>query len=370
MSRALHAAVLKTRSTGKRKRIRSPSLSSRSGYSSFDEDRTKKVKSIVHKPNKKQDRNDHDNDVLDLQIEEGEIDVYDNDEKEDENYNHDDEESFLENMNSNEQNIVENSNENQNDEANDDPFESESKYIEEESLGHEVSEKLANIVNDRFSKPQNKIGFKKRMEDIAKPKNCKELRVPSVNKTIKKRLDTNSYKKKEESTFYTIQKAIVKSASAITAVMNDFSVSNPKLTNKERNRLCMNSISLLGGASYELSLIRRDNLKQFAGVLYKHVKDTEVCPIDDNLFGSDMAASSEKAKKLNKIYQPQSFDMPGTSRATHNSSYSHAPSTRGRGRGGRKQSGSSRPFLGQGQGHQYHNNKTKKKPYFPFNSRK
>ena len=253
-----------------------------------------------------------------------------------------------------------------------DPFASEKDYEEDEKLGPDVSEEFANIVNARFSKEQSKKSLKKRMDDIARPKNCTGLKVPKVNKMIMKKL--NNFKKTEDNKFADVQKAVVKSAQAVTGVMHDL-VGPKVIGSKDRNRLLLNAVSLLGAASYDLALMRRDNLKSYSGVLYRHVKDTEVIPIDENLFSSDIGAASERAKRLNRIH---SQDLK--SKIQNNNRGGHAHSARA-GRGGfgnhvsnhghvRTQPGSGNgvAFLGRGQGHSRSPN-MKKKVSFPFNKK-
>ena len=90
----------------------------------------------------------------------------------------------------------------------------------ESDVGTDTNDKLASIANNAFSKPLATEAIKSKIEAYPRPKNCEKLVVPTVNAEIVKRMTTNVLVKKRDLRVINIQKAITKSACAITQIAN------------------------------------------------------------------------------------------------------------------------------------------------------
>ena len=178
----------------------------------------------------------------------------------------------------------------------------EQEVEQDEEIGEKVSDSLAGIVNKRFENSLSEKTLKTRQNRNKRPENCVIL-TPGVNKRVWKKA---TYKKqKEDLKLVDIQRSINKAAMAVIAITNDMMTEQETgkgiMNDEDKLRAGLDAIALLGHASKDISFRRRFYLRSCTGSLYDFWDDTEIAPITEKLFGNDIAASNEKAKKIERM---------------------------------------------------------------------
>ncbi|XP_050414767.2 uncharacterized protein LOC126828804 [Patella vulgata] len=213
-------------------------------------------------------------------------------------------------------------------------------FEEPEQTGPEVTDKLAEIINKRFQNRLTDDILKKTFSKYLRPRNCSGLSIPNVNNEIWKQLSNNI--KRQDLRLSYIQKAISKAASAITVCADE--ILDDKINDKSVvARKLIDSVALLGHASYDLSLKRRELIKpglspEFGGLCSTNVPVTPEYLFSDDLHLKDIRETCRLSSRVSSSYTPRRDDRPSSSfrpsssyRPYTNTSTSHFLDKKGRG---------------------------------------
>ena len=128
--------------------------------------------------------------------------------------------------------------------------------------GPPISEKVAKIINKKFS---TDLGVMKRIEILEKCsilQNCTNVFVPNVNEQIWSKLKDFNRRRNLRMSF--LQDAIVKTSSALALTIEDMLKARQDKVYPDSKAIAtrlLDSIALLGHVNMELSFKRRDSLK-------------------------------------------------------------------------------------------------------------
>ena len=181
-----------------------------------------------------------------------------------------------------------------------------------DGTGPKVSEKLAEIVNKRWSERLDDAKFKSKMDKYDRPENCDRLLVPKVNPEIWANIGNST--KSADLHIANFQKTLTKVGSALTHMTDALLELRSKLTSSDTEQVKMvnqvvtgnaDALALLGHLNLDLSLHRRElikpNLKKEYGALCSKRN-----PISDFLFGDDLQGQLTSITASNKIGQTTS----------------------------------------------------------------
>ena len=187
------------------------------------------------------------------------------------------------------------------------------KYDEEEDVGADAHGKLAAIANKTFSKPISLEVLKSKQELYPRPKNCEKVVVPKINSEIWKKMNQGPFKKRDLR-FMNVQKAVTKSAYAITKVAEQL-LKLEKIDSKEHMiKSCTDALFLLGHANTTISIQRRTLLKPI--LKSDHGLCDSTVPIINWLFGDNLSATLKEIRKASHLgrdykFQPKKLLSPG-----------------------------------------------------------
>lgn len=164
-----------------------------------------------------------------------------------------------------------------------------------DKTGPDVHKNLANIVNKRFTAKLEDSKLKEKLELYLRPGNCEKLKAPEVNPEIWGKLKT--FQKSRDLRMVNVQKTIIKATAAITEVANELF---EKKYSSDAIKKLTDGIALLGHATYDLSLRRRDILRPSINKDLQALCNQQT-PVTDLLFGNDIQNSLKTIKECNKI---------------------------------------------------------------------
>lgn len=227
----------------------------------------------------------------------------------------------------------------------------EAEYNNDDKSGPDVNVHLANLVNKRFAGKLKEAKLKEKFDLYVRPGNCDKLKVPLVNHELWGKLRPPV--KSQDLRLANVQQTIVKATVALTEATDRITKGNFEGKQKIISSLT-DSLALLGHATYDLSLRRRDIMRPSINKELRALCSQQI-PVTEFLFGDDVQGSLKTIKECNNI---------ASSTVTQGSDYKHKPSYSGAGHY-RPQGHGSKPFLGQRKGYQ----PFKKKSWTPQHKR-
>ena len=178
--------------------------------------------------------------------------------------------------------------------------EMESLLEDDDDVGPDVSEKLANITNKAFSKQLPIDIVKRKKETHKRPRNCDKVIVPRVNKEIWRQMHKQNFTKKRDLRLMNIQSVVSKSACAVLNVAHSLLNTTDSEKHGADIRNCLDAIYLLGHANTALSMQRRELLKPVLKSDHAGLCDSNI-PITSQLFGDDLSKSLKEVRQLENV---------------------------------------------------------------------
>ncbi|XP_074608408.1 uncharacterized protein LOC141861082 [Acropora palmata] len=204
-----------------------------------------------------------------------------------------------------------------------------------EQTGPDVNKNLANIINKRYTGKLTENKLKEKLELYARPGNCEKLKAPEFNHEIWGKLKTPQ--KTRDLRMANVRKTVIKATVAVAEVTNELL---QKKSSADIIRKLTDSIALMGHATYELSLRRRDLMRPSINKELRSLCNQQI-PVTDQLFVNDVQNSLKTIKECNKIAN-NCTQAQGSEHKRYNNGY--------------------KPFLGHRKDHGYKYNK--KKPWY------
>ena len=158
----------------------------------------------------------------------------------------------------------------------------------EDKVGPEITEKIATIVKSSFTKKLAQEKMKALQESYQRPKNCDVLAPVKVNPEIWAKMKPDTRNKDLE--LQKIQMKLCKTAAALSEVAD--SLLSDKTANKKKIpeyvKHIMDSVAMVGAATQDLHVRRREQIKPDLNVQYRSLCSAQV-PVTSHLFGDDLA---------------------------------------------------------------------------------
>ena len=220
---------------------------------------------------------------------------------------------------------------------------------EAERTAEPVSEKLANVANKSWLHKLSDDQLKAKVEKYYRPANCGKVVVPKVNEEIWNKLPRTARGK--DLKFSRLQTNLTKvghiAVKSTDLLLNLKAKVDSTFAGKFNELVVMttDAIALLGHASFELSQLRREDIKPHLHKDYGDLCSANV-PVTEHLFGDELQTQLTDIRATNKIsnttstsnhsrhnYCGQSFSQNGPkqhnrpflSRATPTQSRQHKP---------------------------------------------
>ena len=133
----------------------------------------------------------------------------------------------------------------------------EEEYNTADKTGPNINEHLANLINKRFAGKLKEAKLKEKLDLYVRPGNCEKLKVPLVNHELWGKL--RPLVKSQDLRLANVQQTVVKAIIALAGATEEISKVKGKMDEKPKLISSLtDSLALLGHATYELSLRRRD----------------------------------------------------------------------------------------------------------------
>ena len=245
-------------------------------------------------------------------------------------------------------------------------------YAEETQTSDDVSQTLAEIVNQRWSSKLEEPKLKDKMDKFDRPKNCEKLTVPRVNPEIWSTL--NHTVRGSDLKLVNFQKTLVKVGVALTQSTEALlsmraTQSSSDTEHKQLGKLVTyntDALAMLAHIHIELLNRRRELIKPNLNKEYVSLCSPQT-PITELLFGDDLQAQMASIKAANRISRTTTSSSkfnPNTRRPFEGAKnrlkgkpFAHSSHT------------NSKPFLWQNRGNNYRPY-PQNKPKFPAGKKK
>lgn len=197
----------------------------------------------------------------------------------------------------------------------------------DEHTGKDVSDKLAKLVNKRWSEKLTSDKLSEKLKKYPRPGNLQNLTVPKVNPEIWANM--NHTGKQVDLRAANTQNIVSKVGSILAKCTDTLLTARNKKQSKEMNLDELigshtDALALLGHAQHELSMKRRDAIRPSLNKDYTGLCSQNV-PITSLLFGDDLQQQLNTIKASNKITQA-SKSQRSTYKSTSNDNWKRKPS--------------------------------------------
>ena len=202
----------------------------------------------------------------------------------------------------------------------------------EEHTDKDVSDKLAKLVNKRWSEKLTADKHSEKLKKYSRPRNLQSLTVPRVNPEIWANLNHSG--KRADIRAANTQNIVSKVGSILAKCTDTLLTARNKKLSKEINLEELigshtDALALLGHAQYELSMKRRDAIRPSLNKDYTGLCSQNV-PVMSLLFGDDLQQQLNTIKASNKITQASAIgtksQRSSTYKSASNDSWKRKPS--------------------------------------------
>ncbi|XP_061177945.1 uncharacterized protein LOC133186704 [Saccostrea echinata] len=175
-----------------------------------------------------------------------------------------------------------------------------------EKTGPNVNEALGKAVNAAISIKTSKESMVELEKKYDRPDSCNLLKVPRVNKEIWDAMNKQAHS--EDLTLQVIQKSLATGIIPLVQ-MADMFVNKKELDPQTCKKMLADSISMLGNAFYNLSMKRRNEIKNVLNFRYRKIAFSEI-PVTDFLFGDNCVSKLKEMGDITKqpIGMKSSYD--------------------------------------------------------------
>ncbi|CAB4016913.1 Hypothetical predicted protein [Paramuricea clavata] len=177
----------------------------------------------------------------------------------------------------------------------------ENGFSQEDDMGPAITEKLATIINKRWSEKLSDQKLKEKRDQHPRPDNCDRLVAPRINPEIWARIDHTA---KQLDLRASTNQANLAKAGVVLAKSTDKLLSLYQKDSKPEYRelitLNTDALALLGHASCEMSQRRRETLKPHLNKEYTTLCASHV-PVTSLLFGDDLQGQLTNIRATNKV---------------------------------------------------------------------
>ena len=188
---------------------------------------------------------------------------------------------------------------------------------DQEPVGPKINEKLAQIIDRRFTTLLSSEKVKEKQTKYLRPANCEKLLVPSINKVIKDMMSSRTLAREKPLQF--TQLAITKASCALSVMANDL-LTTSEVDTRVLVTTITDVLALLGHAHVTLSHKRRDALAPDLKKCYGGLKSPDI-PITNHLFGDDVLKTMADLKKASSTQSEARYNQPKNSRMPRDRGY-------------------------------------------------
>lgn len=193
-------------------------------------------------------------------------------------------------------------------------------FEEKDAFGPNISELLAKRINSACTTKPVESKMKELEEKYLTPENCAQLIVPKVN--LELWFDLQKSVRVKDLALQEVQKYIVKAAQPLLLALDKVLKANKEKTQLNPADILqelVDSMSFIGHSCYQVSMKRRDCLRQHINKQYQTVasKNTQVTKW---LFGDDLAKNIKDIGEVNKISKKVSTAPPAKDYRRYNDS--------------------------------------------------
>ena len=180
-------------------------------------------------------------------------------------------------------------------------------FNSDEQTSDAVSSQLADVINKRWSSKLDDEKLDIKLKKYNRPSNCDKIVAPKVNPEIWAQM--NNFTKKKDLRMSKIQQmlakvgaALSKSTQLILDMRNEPPTSEEQFDDMTDSMLStqMDAIAILGHASYEMSLRRRDLIQPSLNKDYTSLSSQQI-PVTSLLYGEDLQTSLTAIRSSNKL---------------------------------------------------------------------
>ena len=174
-------------------------------------------------------------------------------------------------------------------------------FSEQEDTGPPISQKLADIINKRWSEKLGEHKLHEKRDKYPRPTNCERMIVPRVIPEVWARIDHNV--KQLDLRASSIQANLVKVGAILARSTDKLPLAQAEVTSSEIKALITfntDAMPLLGHASRDFSQRRRETLKPHLNKEYATLCASHM-PITSFLFGDDLQAQLTSIRATNGV---------------------------------------------------------------------